>query len=159
MGLIYKNFDGVPMIGISTGDRFEHSPLGIDDWDLGDSVGEDEAEISDVCTLMSSFENEVRLMGGSLDAMFAAAPCLNQFERLLVDTATECAQEDGISVRGLVKRALRGDAAVVKYHNRLRRDWQAATVEEGLDVPCPSRREFVQAVIEELLAQSSQVRR
>ncbi|MGO8426173.1 hypothetical protein ACC772_39920, partial [Rhizobium ruizarguesonis] len=31
---------------------------------LWDSVGEDEAEISDVCTLMSSFENEVLLMGG-----------------------------------------------------------------------------------------------
>ncbi|TBY27423.1 hypothetical protein [Rhizobium leguminosarum] len=156
--MIYKNFDGVPMIGISTGDRFEHSALNTDDWDFEHAASEEEAEVSDVCTLMSSF-NEARLMGSSLDAMFAAAPCLDQFERLLAETAAECAQEDGLSVRGIVKRDVRGDAAVLEFYGRLCRDWHATTIEEGLDVPCPSRRVFVHAVIAELLARSPQVRR
>ncbi|PDS95095.1 hypothetical protein CO659_25545 [Rhizobium sp. S9] len=149
MGLIYKNFDGVPMIGVSMGDRFEHAPFDGDDWELEQSDTRGETEVSDLCALMSKGYRD-----RSENTMFASAPRMDVFDRLLVDTAKECAKEEGLSVRGLVSREVRGDAAIVTFYHLLRREWLSATTEEGLDAPCPSRRIFVHAVIAELRAQS-----
>ncbi|MGR9203945.1 hypothetical protein ACU8OG_08345 [Rhizobium leguminosarum] len=158
MGLIYKNFDGVPMIGVSMGDRFEHASLEHEEWELDHAVSDDEDEISDLCTLISEGGAD-RHRERSKNMMFEAAPRMDVFERLLADTAKECAQEEGLSVRGLFTREVRGDAAVVRFYNRLRHDWQLATLEEGLDVACPSRRVFVHAVVAELRDKSRPVRR
>ena len=149
MGLIYKNFDGVPMIGVSTGDRFERAAVDSDRWELPEYEAPDEPAASDLCTLMS--ELEANLRGKLTDTtMFAAAPPFDVFERILSHTARACAQEDGLTVRDLAARHIRKDSIVVDFYRRLRRDWRAATIEEGLDVACPSRRVFVHAVIAEL---------
>ncbi len=153
MGFIYRHFDGVPMIGIPMGDRFGSSELEDETRDGGRFGHELDHDGCDLVTLMARLEAGV---GGREPKYFDAGPDLGEFERLLYETAKECAREEELTVRGLAKRDVRDDAVVSKFYGRLRRHWLVATIVEGLDIPCPSRRVFAQAVVAELRAHSRQ---
>lgn len=136
MGIIYKRFDGEPVIGVSSGDRLANWSGHAEEWSADHFDDVEDADSLDVWELMEGAETTVR--GSRSEAViFDAAPSEDALLAVFKEAVLECAEA------GVFR-------SVDVSYRAFCREWYSTAHEEGLDVSCPNYSMFEHAVAAEV---------